>query len=103
MTVALHVTKQVQKNTFISDVLPYQVWWCDIKQFLSFPKISSANLYTKPIHDIINYSTFICPFESGNCGKEGRKLQNMEYLHNKMSFFDEINSIFNSWEFLGKK
>ena len=24
----------------------------------------------KPIHDI-NYSTSICPFESGKCGKEG--------------------------------
>ena len=27
------------------------------------------------IHDIINYFTSICPFESGRCGKEGKKLQ----------------------------
>ena len=24
--------------------------------------------------DIINYSTSTCPFESGKCGKEGKKL-----------------------------
>ena len=34
-------------------------------------KITSANL-CKPIHDIINYSTFSCPFESGICGNEGK-------------------------------
>ena len=27
----------------------------------------------KPIHDIINYSTFICPFEPGKLGKQGKK------------------------------
>ena len=35
------------------------------------PKITSAHL-CKPIHDIINYSTSICPIESGKCGKEGK-------------------------------
>ena len=35
-------------------------------------KITSANL-CKPVHDIINYFTFICPFSSGKCGMEGRK------------------------------
>ena len=33
------------------------------------PKLTPANL-CKPIHDIINYSTSICSFESGKCGKE---------------------------------
>ena len=33
-------------------------------------------------HDIINYSTSICPFESGKCEKEGKKLQKFEYLEN---------------------
>ena len=37
-------------------------------------QITSANL-CKPIHDIINYSTFTCPFESEKCGKEGKELQ----------------------------
>ena len=31
----------------------------------------------------------ICPFESGNCRKEGKKLQKFEYLENEKSFFDE--------------
>ena len=38
------------------------------------PKITSSNL-CKPIHDIINYSTGICPLQSGKCRKEGRELQ----------------------------
>ena len=48
----------------------------------------------KPIHDIINYSTSICPFESGKCGKEDEKLQKFEYLENQKSFLDEIKNIF---------
>ena len=46
------------------------------------------------IHDIINYSTSICPFESGKCGKEGKKSQKFHYLENKMNFLDEIKIIF---------
>ena len=46
---------------------------------------------------IINYSTSICPFESGKCGNEGKKLQKFEYLKNENSFFDEIKSIFYSF------
>ena len=56
--------------------------------------MTSANL-CKPIHDIINYSTFICPFESGKCGKEGKKSQ--KYLENEKSFLDEIKNIFHSF------
>ena len=33
---------------------------------------------------------FICPFEYGKCGKEGKKLQRLEYLENKKSFLDEM-------------
>ena len=49
------------------------------------------------IHDIINYSSSSCPFESGRCGKEGKKLQKFEYLNNEKSFFDEIKNIFHSF------
>ena len=42
-----------------------------------------------PIHDIINYSTSICPIESGKCGKEGKKLQKVEYPENEKSFLDD--------------
>ena len=45
---------------------------------------------------IINYSTHICSFESGKCGKEEEKLQKFEYLENKKSFLDEIKNIFHS-------
>ena len=42
----------------------------------------------------MNYSTFICPFESENCGKEEKKSQKFEYPKNKKSFLDEIRGIF---------
>ena len=51
----------------------------------------------QPIYDIINYSTSICAFESGRCGKEGKKLQKFEYPENEKSFFDEIKNIFHSF------
>ena len=56
---------------------------------MSYSKIKSANL-CKTIYDIINYSTSICPFESGKCGIEGKKLQKFEYLENVKGFFDEM-------------
>ena len=40
----------------------------------------------------------ICPFESGICGKKGKKLQKREYLENKKSFFDKIKNIFHSFQ-----
>ena len=64
--------------------------------FLVIAKITSANL-CRPIYDVINYSTSICPFEFGKCGKEGKKLQKFEYLENEKSFFDEIKNIFDSF------
>ena len=39
------------------------------------PKITSAN-FSKPIHDIINYSTSVCTFESRKCGK-GKNYKNL--------------------------
>ena len=47
-----------------------------------------------------NYSSFIRPFESGNCGKKGKKLQKNDYLKNENSFLDEIESIFLCFEIL---
>ena len=44
----------------------------------------------------MNHSTFVCPFESGNCGKEGKKLRKFEYLENEKSFLDKIENIFRS-------
>ena len=61
------------------------------------PKISSANV-CKSIHDIINYSTTICPFESGTCGK-GQNYKNLNISKTKIEkrFFNEIKSIFHSF------
>ena len=45
----------------------------------------------------LNYATSICPFESGKCGKEGKKFQKFEYLENEKSFVDETKNIFHSF------
>ena len=58
--------------------------------------ITPANLW-KPIHEIINYSISICPFESGKCGKEEQKLQKIEHLENEKNFLDETDNIFYSF------
>ena len=63
------------------------------EQFLSYSK-NYIHYLCKPIHDIIKYSTFVCPFESGKFGKEGKKFA---YLVNEKSFLDEIKSIFLSF------
>ena len=44
----------------------------------------------------MNYSTSICPFESGKYEKEGKKIQQFEYLEDEKSFLDEIKNIFHS-------
>ena len=45
----------------------------------------------------MNYSTFICPFVSGKCGKEGKKLQKFEYVENEKTFLDGIKNSFHSF------
>ena len=44
------------------------------------------------MHGIINYSTFICSFEFGECGNEEEKIQKIEYLENEKSFLDDIKT-----------
>ena len=39
----------------------------------------------------------MCAFASENCGKEGKKLQKLEYPENEKSFLDEIKNIFHSF------
>ena len=50
------------------------------------------------MYDIINYSTFICLFESGKSGKEEEKIQKFEYLENEKSFLDEMKKHFSVFE-----
>ena len=82
--------KQVQKYSLF--VIYYLTKFDDVMQssFWFLPKITSANL-CKPIDDIINYSTSICPFESRKCGKEGKNQKNFK---NEKSFLDKIKNIF---------
>ena len=47
--------------------------------FWVIQKITSINL-CKPIDDIIDYSTFICHFESRKSEKERKILQKLEHL-----------------------
>ena len=49
-------------------------------------------MQTKSRHHKLFHS--ICPFESGKCGKEGKKLQKIDYLENEKSFLDEMKNIF---------
>ena len=39
------------------------------------------------MHDIVTYSTAICPFESGKYGKEEEKIQKCEYLESEKELF----------------
>ena len=40
-----------------------------------------------------NYSTSICPFESGNWRGRDKKLQKFENLENEKNFLDELKNI----------
>ena len=70
----------------------------DIKWFLSYPKNYICKfMQASPQHHKLFH--FYLSFESGNCGKEGKKLQNFKFLENKKSFFDAIKNIFyNFWK-----
>ena len=67
-----------------------------LSSFRVIPKITFANL-CKPIHDIINYSISIWPFEVGKCGKEGKNYKNLNISRTKRAFLEEIKNIFHSF------
>ena len=54
--------------------------------------MTSTNL-CKPIHDIINYSTFICSFVSGKCEK-GKNYKNLNTLRTKRDFQMKQKALF---------
>ena len=58
----------------------------NIERFLSYSKNYNCKFMQADLLHHINYSTSIFPFESEQCGKEGKKLQKFEYLENKKSF-----------------
>ena len=81
----------------ISSKLSDQIWWCNIKPFLSYSKNYLAANLCKPMHDIINYSFSICPFEYLKSGKEEEKIEKFKYLENKKNFLDEMKNIYSFW------
>ena len=94
---------QKQKGSETSDQLLFWLWnkfkssplfviyyltkFNDVMQssFWAIPKITSANL-RKLVHDIINYFTFICPFEYETCRKEGKNYKNLNNSRMKRAF-----------------
>ena len=72
-------------------ILSDQVWWCNVKQLLSYFKncickfVQANSWHHKLFH-------FHLSFVSGKSGKKGKKLQKFEYLENKKNFFEEIKN-----------
>ena len=82
------------KKSFISYVLSDQVWWCNIKRFLSCSKnyickFVQVNSWHKSFHFHLSFWIWK--------KWKGEKLQKFEYLENKKSFFNEIKDIFYSF------
>ena len=63
-------------------VIYYLTKFDDVCKFM---QLKSANL-CKPIYDIMNYSTSICPFESRKCGKEGKNYKSLDISRTKKDF-----------------
>ena len=78
---------------YISD----QVWWYNIKWFLSYSKNYTCQLM-QAVSWYHKFSASIFPFESWKSGKEVEKLQKYEYLENEKGFLDEVKNIFHSFE-----
>ena len=89
--VALLVTKQVQKNSFVSYILSDHVWWYNIKRFLSYSKNYICR-FMPAISWHHKLFQFHLSFSIWNVRKGREKLQNLKYLENKKSFLDEIKN-----------
>ena len=48
-------------------------------------KITSVNL-CKPVHDIINYSTFTCPFKPESVERKGKNYKTLNISRTKRAF-----------------
>ena len=83
--------KQVQENCYICYILSDQVWWCNVKQFLSYfknyiCKFMQGNSWHKLFH--FHFSFWIWKVEW-----KGKNYKNLNIL----SFLDEIKNIFHSF------
>ena len=84
--VALQVTKQVQKNIFIRYVLPDQVWWCYVKQFLSYSKnhickfMQVNSWHQKLFHFHLSFSMWKVRKDRGKITKIGISRERKEFF-----------------------
>ena len=77
--------KLVQKNSFICYILSDHVWWCHVKQFLSYSK----NYICKFMQDNswhLNYSTSICPLNLESVESKGKNYKNLNISRTKRAF-----------------
>ena len=51
-----------------------------------FDDVVQSSFSVIPKFTFANNCTSICPFDSGKCGKEGKKLETFEYLENEKLF-----------------
>ena len=91
------LSKNLKKVKFIFSfkLSPFLFKFVKNKVLGVIPKAISANWY-KPIHKILDYSTFICPLEFEKCVKEAKKYTKILISENEKSLSDEIKSIFHS-------
>ena len=87
--------EQVQKNSFISYILSDQVWWCNIKSFLSYSKnyickfMQAHSWHHKLFHFHLSFCIWIV--------WKGRKKITKIWLESEKSFLDEIKNTFHSF------
>ena len=88
--------EQNQKYSFICYILFDQVWWSNVKRFLSYSKhyickFMQVNWWH---HKLFHFdlSLWICKLWKGR-----EKIQKLEYLKNEKSFLHEIKNIFHSF------
>ena len=77
-------------------ILSEQVWWCTIKQFLSYSK-NYINKFMQPNpwhHKLFNFHLFSWIWK---VWKKREKFKQIEYLENEKSFLDEIKKTFHSF------
>ena len=94
--VAPQVTKHVKKNSFISYILSDQVWWCNIKQLLSYFKnyICKFMQTNSWHHKLFHFYLSFCIWR---VSERREKITKIDYLENKKSFSDEIKNFCHSF------
>ena len=95
VTIPPQAMKQVQKSPFNRYILSDQVWWCNVKLFLSYSKSYICKfMQVCSWHKLFH---FHLTFWIWRVWKGRVKTQKFKYLKNEKSFLDEIKNIFHSF------